>query len=70
MYVGKYQKVYIRCDTFYLVIFLTIFPKLVLIFIERKIANLAKTSIDVSCKKNLCLNPKNIFQKIYCLKRV
>ena len=51
MYVGKYQKVYIRRHTFFLVIFPTIFPKLVLIYIEWKIANLAKTSIDVSSKK-------------------
>ena len=63
MYVGKYQKVYIRCDTFYLVIFLTIFPKLVLIFIERKIANLAKTSIDVSCKKIYALTLRIYFKR-------
>ena len=28
-YMGKYQKAYIRRHTFYLVIFLTIFPKLI-----------------------------------------
>ena len=31
MYVGKYQKAYVRRHTFYLVIFLTIFPKFALI---------------------------------------
>ena len=30
-YMGKHQKAYVRCRTFYLVIFLTIFCKLVII---------------------------------------
>ena len=33
-YMGKYQKEYIMHHTFYLVIFLPIFPKFVLIYIE------------------------------------
>ena len=61
-YVGKYQRVYIRHHTFNLVIFLTIFPKLVLIYIERKIANSAKTSIDVSSKKIHALTVRIHFQ--------
>ena len=31
-------------------------------------ANSAKTCIEVSFEKNPHLNPKNTFQKIYCLK--
>ena len=34
----------------------------------KKIANLTETNIEVRFKKNPHLNPKNIFQKIYCLK--
>ena len=30
-YLGKYQKAYIKGHTFYLVIFLTIFPEVILI---------------------------------------
>ena len=33
-------------------------------------ANSAKTNVEVSFKKNPRLNPKNMFQKICCLKRV
>ena len=55
--------------TFYLVIFLTICPKLVLIYIEQKIANWTKANIEVSFLKNSCLKPKNVFQKMYGLKR-
>ena len=51
MYLGKYRKAYIRRYTFYLVIFLTILPKLVLIEIEWKIVNSAKSNIEVSLKK-------------------
>ena len=54
-YVGKYQKVYIRNYTFYLLIFLTIFAKLVLIYVEWKIANLAKTYIEVPFQKKFML---------------
>ena len=64
-FMGKYQKEYIKRHTFYLVIFLTIFPKLVFIYIERKIANSTKTNIEISFLKNLNVNPKNIFQKLY-----
>ena len=68
---GKYQKTYKRLYTFYIVIFLTIFAKLVLIRIEWRIANSAKANIEVSFKKrNPRHNPKNIFKKNYCLKRV
>ena len=45
---GQYQKAYIRRHAFYLVIFPTIFPKLVLTWIKWKIANSAKTNIEVS----------------------
>ena len=55
------KKAYIKPQTFYLVIFLTVFPKL-LIEIEWKIANLAKTNVEVSFKKNPQLNPKIIFK--------
>ena len=51
MYLGKYRKAYIRRYTFYLVIFLTILPKLVLIEIEWKIVNSGKSNIEVSLKK-------------------
>ena len=51
-YVGKYQDTNIRHHTFYLVIFLTICLKLILIKIEWKIANSAKTNIEVSLKKS------------------
>ena len=47
----KYQKAYIRCYNFDLVIFKTIFPNLVLIWMEKKIAYSAKTNIKVSFKK-------------------
>ena len=50
-YAGWYQKTFIRWHTFYLVIFLTIFPKLALIYIEWKIGNLVKTKFEVSFKK-------------------
>ena len=47
--------------TFYLVIFLAIISKHALIYIEWKIANLAKYSTEAfSSKKNPRLNPKNI----------
>ena len=39
------------CHTFCLVIFLTIFPKLVLIYIEWKIANSAETKTEALFKK-------------------
>ena len=55
--------------TFYLVIFLTICPKLVLIYIEQKIANWTKANIEVSFLKNSRLKPKNVFQKMYGLER-
>ena len=61
-YVGKHQRVCIRHHTFNLVIFLKIFPKLVLIYIERKIANSAKTSINVSSKKIQALTVRTYFQ--------
>ena len=48
---GKYRKANIRHHTFYLVISLTICPKLVLILIEWKINNPAKTNSEVSLKK-------------------
>ena len=51
-YVGKYQDTNIRHHTFYLVIFLTICLKLIFIKIEWKIANSAKTNIEVSLKKS------------------
>ena len=54
-------KNHIRCHTF----LLAIFPKLILISVEWKISNSAKTNIEVSFKKNPHLIPKNIFQKIY-----
>ena len=55
--------------TFYLVIFLTICPKLVLIYIEQKIAKWTKANIEVSFLKNSRLKPKNVFQKMYGLER-
>ena len=67
MYVGKYQKAYIKCYAFYPVIFLTNFPKFVLIKNERL---LIWQKPHLNLKKIPHLNPKNIFQKIYCLKRV
>ena len=51
---GQIPKIIIRRFTFYAVIFLTKF---------NKIADSAKTNIEVSSKKNPRLNPKNIFQK-------
>ena len=59
-YVGKYEKVYIKHYNFYLVIFLIIFPQLVLIYIEWKIVYSAKNHIEVSFTKNPCHNLKNI----------
>ena len=47
---GKYQNTYIRRHTFYLVIFQTIGPKIVLIQIQWKIANSAKSNIEISFK--------------------
>ena len=45
--------------TFYLVIFLTICPKLFLIYIEQKIANWAKANIEVGGRGSLILtNPE------------
>ena len=63
-YVGKYQKAYIRRYTFHLVIFLTIIPKLVIIKIEWKIANLAKFNIEVSFKRRIhVINLRTFFKK-------
>ena len=65
-YVGKYEKAYIGPHSSYLVIFLTFFRKFVLIEIEWKTADPAKTKIKVlfkkkkTKKKNTRLNPKNI----------
>ena len=50
-YVGKYQKAYIRRYTFYLVIFLTIFPKFVLTWIEWKITTRQKLIQNFHFKK-------------------
>ena len=63
MYLEKYQKVYIRFHTFYLVIFQTIFPELVLIYIEWQIANSVKTSIGVSSKKIHALAMRKYFKR-------
>ena len=54
MYMGKYQKAYINRHTFYLLIFPTIFPKLV---VKKRIAN------SKNEKKNYTLTPIIIFQK-------
>ena len=64
-YMGKYQKEYIKRHTFYLVITLTIFPKLVFIYIERKIANSTNTNTEILFLKNLHVNTKNMFQELY-----
>ena len=70
-YMGKYLKAYNRRHTFYLVIFLTIFPKLLIIKIEWKTGNLAKTNIEVLLKKgNPRHNLKIYFKKYYFLKRL
>ena len=50
-YVSKYQKTYMKRHTSYLAVLLTIFPELVFIQIELKIANSAKAKIEVSFKK-------------------
>ena len=62
---GQIPKAYNRCYTFYLVIFLTIFSKFILLSkIEWKISNSAKVNIEVSFKKrNPHQKPRNIFQK-------
>ena len=64
-YMGKYQKEYIKRHTFYLVITLTIFHKLVFIYIERKIANSTNTNTEILFLKNLHVNTKNMFQELY-----
>ena len=68
-YVANTKK-YIRRHTFYLVISVRIFPKLVLTYIESKIANLAKANIPVSFEKNPAFNLTKCFFKIYSLNRV
>ena len=62
-YLGKCKKAYMMRHNFLLVIFLTIFPKLVLIYIKWKIAKLAKTNIEVSFKKIHALTLKTYFKK-------
>ena len=67
---GKIPKSITGVIPFYLVIFLTFFSRPSLIKIDWKIANSAKTYIDVLFGKNSCLNRMNKFQKIYRLKSV
>ena len=45
------QKIYMKRHTSYLAVLLTIFPELVFIQIELKIANSAKAKIEISFKK-------------------
>ena len=65
VHMSKYQKAYIKCYTCNLLIFLKKFPKLVFIQIERKIANSAKTNIEVSFQKTFLktLAPRICFKK-------
>ena len=51
MYVGKHKKAYTGYHSFYLLIFLTFSDKFVLIEIEWKTVNSAKSKIKVSFKK-------------------
>ena len=46
-YMGKYQKAYIKHYKFCLLIFLTIFNKFIFTLVKRKIADSAKTGIEV-----------------------
>ena len=57
---GQIPKSTYQAPYLYLVIFLTIFPKHFLIWIEWNIANSARTDIEGSFQKNAHLNPKNI----------
>ena len=50
-YLGKCQKAYIRCYTIYLVIFLIIFSLTLLFKYDERIANSAKTDVEVVLKK-------------------
>ena len=62
------KKAFIRHCTIYLVIFLASFPGLFK-YSERLLIQ-QKLILKSHSKNNPCIKHKNIFQKIYCLKRV
>ena len=63
-YLGKCQKACIRCYTIYLVIFWIIFSLTLLFKYDERIANSAKTDIEVLLKKIYALTLR--IQKICC----